>query len=165
MVDNDGRNAISWACSGGHHVVVDYLIKHDPKGVDKVDVDGWAPLAWATFTEAPELMQTLLRSGLVDVNKKDKNGRSVLSHVAGYGYLAVVKILLSVGGIEVDSEDNNGRTPLIYRKDASGNQLEDFYIRTKITEHLQATPISITRTTFNFEMSSREPLGRYRYFE
>ncbi len=33
--DGNGRNALSWAYGGGHYQVVEYLIKHDPKGIDK----------------------------------------------------------------------------------------------------------------------------------
>lgn len=42
---NDGGNPLSWACSGGHHQVVEYLLKYDHDGADAQDVDGWASLA------------------------------------------------------------------------------------------------------------------------
>ena len=43
--DKDGRSAISWACSGVHYEVANYLIKYDHNGVDYEIIDGWTHLA------------------------------------------------------------------------------------------------------------------------
>jgi ankyrin repeat protein len=45
--DVDLRNALSWACEGGHDKTVKVLIKYDCPGADDEDVNGWTPLAWA----------------------------------------------------------------------------------------------------------------------
>ncbi|EOA87750.1 uncharacterized protein SETTUDRAFT_168894 [Exserohilum turcica Et28A] len=93
--DKDLRNAISWACQGGHTDTLRILLKNKCGGEDDVDIDGWTPLLWALFDRSPATVETLLSSRRVQIDRQDSYGRTALIWAASYGYLDVVQLLVS----------------------------------------------------------------------
>jgi ankyrin repeat protein len=93
--DNDLRNAISWACQGGHTDTLRTLLKNKCGGEDDVDVDLWTPLLWALFIRSPATVEALLSTRRVNIDYQDGYGRTALIWAASYGYLDVVQLLVS----------------------------------------------------------------------
>lgn len=120
-LDNDRRNAISWAAQQPQPTILHYLVKHGREGADVEDRWGWTPLSWALNPPGyPDNVSVLIQSGYINVNRKDEQGRSALSFAAGYGVTAVVRLLCRTKGIEFDSRDRDERTPLSHAA-AAGN--------------------------------------------
>ncbi|KAJ6284193.1 hypothetical protein J3E71DRAFT_377760 [Bipolaris maydis] len=90
----DLRNAISWACQGGHTDTLRILLKNNCGGEDDVDVDTWTPLLWALFDRSPATVEVLLSSQRVQIDRQDGYGRTALIWAASYGYLDVVQLLI-----------------------------------------------------------------------
>lgn len=97
--DNDKRNAISWACAGGHHEVLVKLLDRKCPGVDVEDIDGWTPLAWAIQTDSPDTVQALIDSKQVEIEKRDRGKRTALAWAIAYGHPRVIDVLLRAGAI------------------------------------------------------------------
>ena len=92
--DGDLRNAISWACQGGHTNTLRTLLKNKCEGEDDVDIDTWTPLLWALFVRSPATVEVLLSSRRVQIDRQDGYGRTALIWAASYGYLDVVQLLV-----------------------------------------------------------------------
>ena len=130
-VDNDQRNAISWASAGGHLETLLMLLKFNCPGVDVKDVWGWAPLAWAIQNNSPRTVETLVSNRFVDVEQKDDSGRSALSWAVEYGHLEVVRTLLQADA-DPSSTDEAGMTPLATAEKFGRTEISEeilYYIR------------------------------------
>jgi len=125
QMDNNGRNAISWAAKSSGatkdpdqygQCVLEYLIEKCPDGADSRDKDGWSPLAWALDRPGyPEAVRILIEKGRADVNQRDEtSGRSVLAWAASEGFTQIVKYLLGLPHLDKNATDNDGRSPLSY---------------------------------------------------
>lgn len=110
--DHDKRNAISWACGGGHADALRVLLDHGCPGVDDEDADGWAPLAWAVHNDVPEVVRILVSTagGRVDVDRRDPNGKTALYWAVDYGHAPVVRALLREGA-DLGLASSEGQTP------------------------------------------------------
>ncbi|XXH02007.1 hypothetical protein Hte_008372 [Hypoxylon texense] len=111
--DHNRRNAISWACGGGHPDALRVLLLSCPAGgggVDDADADGWAPLAWAAHNDAPGMIRALAATGRVDVDRRDPNGKTALYWAVDYGHAPMVRALLREGA-DPALASREGQTP------------------------------------------------------
>ncbi|KAF6527447.1 hypothetical protein HZS61_010491 [Fusarium oxysporum f. sp. conglutinans] len=114
-VDDDKRNAISWASGGGHHHVLVKLLDGGCPGVDTKDIDGWTPLAWAIQTDSSDTVRVLVNDEEVQLERRDGGGRTALSWAVEYGHAKVVKVLLQAGA-DPEAKSNRGSTPISIAK-------------------------------------------------
>lgn len=108
--DKDGRNALHWACAGGHDDIVFRLLEYPEvrEHLDSTDNAAFTPLLSATAKGSVPIIKRLLHLG-ADVSKVNNTGASVLHLVKGRS--EVLKVLLPhVSSVNI--RDNLGITPL-----------------------------------------------------
>ncbi|KAF4336802.1 hypothetical protein FBEOM_9336 [Fusarium beomiforme] len=121
-VDNDKRNAISWASARGHHEVLVKLLKAGCPGIDDEDIDNWTPLAWAIQTDSSDTVQALVSDERAQLERRDGGGRTALSWAVEYGHLEVVKVLLRAGA-DHQTRSIRGNTPSMIAKQFGRNDM------------------------------------------
>lgn len=159
-VDNQGRNAISWAANSrkatlgnnGGESVLEYLVKRYPGAVDVQDANGWSPLAWALDRPGYlDAVKILLEVGHANVNQYDHVfNRSILSWASSEGFVHIVRYLLQVPGVEKNQLSQDGRTPLSYAAangmfEAVQALLDDKDVLTNIPDCQGRTPVQWAR--------------------
>ncbi|OCK76186.1 hypothetical protein K432DRAFT_437179 [Lepidopterella palustris CBS 459.81] len=102
--DAEGRNIISWACSGGHAQTLKSLIRMGCPGIDDED--------------SLDTVETLVSSGLVDIERTDRGGRTALTWAAVYGYLDVVQNVGNGGSIPLSLAKAYGHADVIQELEA-----------------------------------------------
>lgn len=100
-IDNDKRNAISWACGGGHCDVFVELLERGYQGGFTEDFDGRTPLAWAIQKDAADTIQVLINSKPYENKRRDRAVRTTLCQA----WINNVE-LFSDAGVDPQSESN-----------------------------------------------------------
>ena len=129
--DNTGRNAYSWAASGGHNDAINLLLRYALPGIDEEDEYLWTPLFWALEAPTSSTVETLIRTKKINVNHRDHSGRTALSWTVAYGNEKILRILLDAPVIDPLIPDQHGLTALDWaRKDKDRSSitsiLEDY---------------------------------------
>lgn len=99
---SEGKTLLHVAASGGHDVVIDYLLSLIPNPDSKEDLinlpddRGFTPLINATVSESDQIMTTLLQHG-ADVDAVNEDGAAAVHFAAGDGTLSRLDILTNAG--------------------------------------------------------------------
>jgi ankyrin repeat protein len=106
------------AASGGHAVIVDYLLSlvKSSNGrknlVNAVDDRGFTPLINATVSESDTIVSSLIQNG-VDVNAVNKDGAGAIHFAAGDGSLSRL-ILLTNAGANIEAMSQSGKISVYF---------------------------------------------------
>lgn len=115
----DDRHPLHWACSGGHHVVVDYLLTVYNVPVDDADDSGWTPLIIASSAGHEDIVATLLRRE-ANPNKRTKQGQTALHYAASRNRFRIAEMLISCNAKLDVADETTSATPL-HRAASKGN--------------------------------------------
>ncbi|KAH0599448.1 hypothetical protein MHUMG1_02236 [Metarhizium humberi] len=111
-IDDDGREAISYAASAGSKEVVELLLSQNGVDANQRDEMNRTPLMYAAAAGSKEVVELLLSQNEVNANQRDGINQTPLMCAAAAGSKEVVELLLSQDGVDADHEDQEGRTPL-----------------------------------------------------
>jgi len=115
----DERQPLHWACSGGHDVIVDYLLSVCNVPVDDADDSGWTPLIIASSAGHEEIVATLLRRD-ANPNKRNATGQTALHYAASRNRFNIAEMLIS-NNAEVDVADFTTLATPLHRAASKGN--------------------------------------------
>lgn len=115
----DERQPLHWACSGGHDVVVDYLLNVCNVPVDDADDSGWTPLIIASSAGHENIVKTLLQCD-ADPNKTTSTGQTALHYAASRNRFKIAEMLLSCN-CDIDVADSTTLATPLHRAASKGN--------------------------------------------
>lgn len=104
------RNALHWACIGGHPEVVNTLIAHNAD-VNCMDRTNVTPIIRAAICGSVAIVEALVKAG-ADVNQCDRLQSSALHYASFHGHQQVVSVLIKAGSVAHNSTIFGQGTPL-----------------------------------------------------
>ena len=104
------RNALHWACMGGHYDVVSLLLQHFID-VNCVDRDNVTPIIRAAMAGDRDIVVALLETG-ANVNQFDRLHSSALHYASFHGHKHVVTALIKAGCVANNTAIFGQGTPL-----------------------------------------------------
>jgi len=119
MKFQDERQPLHWACSGGHDVVVDYLLSVCNVPVDDADDSGWTPLIIASSAGHENIVADLLRRD-ANPNKRTSTGQTAIHYAASRNRFKIAEMLISCNCDINVADDTTSATPL-HRAASKGN--------------------------------------------
>jgi 26S proteasome non-ATPase regulatory subunit 10 len=119
MKFQDERQPLHWACSGGHDVIVDYLLSVCNVPVDDADDSGWTPLIIASSAGHDNIVKTLLQRD-ANPNKTTATGQTALHYAASRNRFKIAEMLISCNCDVNVADDTTSATPL-HRAASKGN--------------------------------------------
>jgi len=119
MKFQDERQPLHWACSGGHDVIVDYLLSVCNVPVDDADDSGWTPLIIASSAGHDNIVAELLRRN-ADPNKTTSTGQTALHYAASRNRFKIAEMLISCNCDVNAADETTSATPL-HRAASKGN--------------------------------------------
>ncbi|XP_067648869.1 uncharacterized protein [Haliotis asinina] len=122
--DNDCKNALHWACKGGHESMWECVLKQYGKSIRRVKI---RLLIDAAFGGKKDLCEFLICIG-ANASGHIK-GNSVLHFAVLGGDMNVVKYLLSQDNIDINCWGEAGMTPLMTSAMHGRRELFDFLVR------------------------------------
>ena len=105
-----GQTLMHWAASGGHEVVVNWLLSEKNVNPDSKDSYDMTPLSYAVSEGHEAVVNLLLRKG-ANPNLKAESGRSPLSRAVVNGHETIVSLLLAKGA-DPNLQAESGQSPL-----------------------------------------------------
>ncbi|XP_046575390.1 ankyrin repeat, PH and SEC7 domain containing protein secG-like [Haliotis rubra] len=108
-VDNDCKNALHWACEGGHAGMVECVLQQYRININ---ARGMHPLMQAAHGGYRDVVEFLVCTGS-NVSQVDDEGNNVLHFACRGGQLDIVKYLVSQGSVDINSSNKHGKTPLM----------------------------------------------------
>jgi 26S proteasome non-ATPase regulatory subunit 10 len=116
--DEDERQPLHWACTGGHVELCRLLIDRGAR-VDAQDESGWTALHIASSAGREQIVDILLTNSdgaalEALVNEQTETGQTALHYASSKGHTSIVERLLSLDGVvaRVELSDNQGQTAL-----------------------------------------------------
>ncbi|KAI5465082.1 ankyrin repeat-containing domain protein [Mariannaea sp. PMI_226] len=122
MLGRDGRNALSFACSGGHDNIVNGLLRWNTINADKPNNSEATPFFWAVGGGHHSIISNLARLYNVNINHQDRIGRTAIPWASGDKMADTLVRLLKIPSIYVNIKDKKGISPLLW---AAGNGCVD----------------------------------------
>jgi len=127
-VDDDGRTAVHWACSGGHASLVSKLLealeKEHRGGAQEIvrmcDETGWTPLHSAASAGHASVVQVLLTYG-ADAAAKNDYGATPLHYNKGIAEIVQALVAVLADGRLANASDKTQSTPF-HRAVAAGSR-------------------------------------------
>ncbi|KAK2170598.1 hypothetical protein NP493_1148g00016 [Ridgeia piscesae] len=89
------RNALHWACVGGHFEVAELLLAHSVD-VNSTDRDNMTPIIQAAMSGWTDIVKMLIDNG-ANVNQLDRMHSSALHYAAFHGRTQIVTLLIKAG--------------------------------------------------------------------
>ncbi|XP_046557556.1 ankyrin repeat domain-containing protein 50-like [Haliotis rubra] len=123
-VNNDGKNALHWACKGGHVGMLKCVLQQYRKNVNDRKI---RLLALAAYSGQKDLCEFLVCMG-TNVSGHYQ-GRNALDFACRGGHVDVVKYLLSQGCVDINSRRKDGKTPLMGTASVGRRVAFDFLVR------------------------------------
>ncbi|XP_046558351.1 ankyrin repeat and KH domain-containing protein mask-like [Haliotis rubra] len=124
-VDNDCKNALHWACKGGHVGMVDcVLLKY------RININAWSmqPLLQAAQRGYRDVVEFLVCTGS-NVSQGDDVGNNVLHFACRGRQLELVKYLVSQGSVDINSSNKHGNTPLMEAASRGHKDVFEFLVK------------------------------------
>jgi len=115
----DERQPLHWACSGGHAIIVDYLLSVCNVPVDDADDSGWTPLLIASSAGHDGIVTTLLRQD-ADPNKRNATGQTALHYAASRNRFNIAEMLI-LNNADIDVADFTTKATPLHRAASKGN--------------------------------------------
>jgi len=115
----DERQPLHWACSGGHHVIVEFLLNKCNVPVDDADDSGWTPLLISSSAGHDGIVASLLHKD-ADPNTKNANGQTALHYAASRNRFNIAEMLISHNA-EIDAADFTTKATPLHRAASKGN--------------------------------------------
>ncbi|XP_067648871.1 ankyrin repeat domain-containing protein 50-like [Haliotis asinina] len=128
QVNDDGNNALHFACRGGHLDVVKYLLSHTSVDINRNGNMGRTPLMVAVIYGYRDVCELLMQNG-ADVSHVDDNGDNVLHLACKGGQMDVVKYLLSQASVDINTRGKGALTPLMVAVTYGHNDVFKFLMR------------------------------------
>ena len=119
MKFQDERQPLHWACSGGHDVIVDYLLCVCNVPVDDADDSGWTPLIIASSAGHENIVKILLQKD-ADPNKTTSTGQTALHYAASRNRFKIAEMLISCN-CDINVADNTTSATPLHRAASKGN--------------------------------------------
>mmetsp|Transcript_78221 Transcript_78221/g.135668 ORF Transcript_78221/g.135668 Transcript_78221/m.135668 type:complete len:235 (-) Transcript_78221:22-726(-) len=110
LKDEDARTALHRACAGGHHAVVEYLVRSGAD-VNTEDDEGWTPLHSCASKGDSALVDMLLERN-ADPDAATSSKAVALHLAASKGHMDVLRSLLAANA-KKGSRDRQGATPFL----------------------------------------------------
>lgn len=115
----DERQPLHWACSGGHDIIVEYLLNVCNAPVDEADDSGWTPLIIAS-SAGRENIVCLLLSKNADPNNRTATGHTAIHYAASRNRYKIAEMLVSAQA-NLDVQDNTALATPLHRAASKGN--------------------------------------------
>ncbi|XP_067660182.1 putative ankyrin repeat protein RF_0381 [Haliotis asinina] len=113
LVDDEDRNILHLACTGGNVDVVKYVLMQKIVSVNSQDKYGWTPAMKAAFSNSNDVFGVLVeaRADLVLVNDE----KETILHVACQGgNVDIIQYLLTKDIVDIDRQDESDWTPVMH---------------------------------------------------
>lgn len=115
----DERQPLHWACSGGHDIIVEYLLNICNAPVDDPDDSGWTPLIIASSAGRDNIVRLLLERK-ADPNNKTTTGHTALHYAASRNRFKIAELLVAAGA-GLDAQDHTTLATPLHRAASKGN--------------------------------------------
>ncbi|XP_057310424.1 26S proteasome non-ATPase regulatory subunit 10-like [Hydractinia symbiolongicarpus] len=115
----DERQPLHWACSGGHDVIVEYLLTTCNVPVDNPDDSGWTPLIIASSAGRDNIVAELLRRHS-NPNSRTSTGHTALHYAASRNRYKIAEMLVS-SDADLNAQDYATSATPLHRAASKGN--------------------------------------------
>lgn len=115
----DERQPIHWACSGGHEIIVEYLLNVCCSPVDEADDSGWTPLIIASSAGRDNIVKLLLERK-ADPNNLTATGHSALHYAASRNRYHIAELLVAANA-DLNAQDTVSLATPLHRAASKGN--------------------------------------------
>jgi len=115
----DERQPLHWACSGGHDIIVEYLLNVCNAPVDEPDDSGWTPLIIASSAGRENIVKMLLDKD-ANPNNLTATGQSALHYAASRNRYRIAELLVA-SSAELNVQDQTSFATPLHRAASKGN--------------------------------------------
>ncbi|XP_065337937.1 uncharacterized protein LOC135938275 isoform X1 [Cloeon dipterum] len=128
LVNNEGSNALHFACEGGNLDVLELLLSLGTIDLNAKNKDGNTVLHLAAEKSNLQITQYLLGSGQVSVDERDKRGSTAFHLAAKFARVEMCKLLLT-GGADLYTESDNEVNALMMACNGKNWEVLDFLLQ------------------------------------
>jgi len=115
----DERQPLHWACSGGHDIIVEYLLNVCNAPIDEPDDSGWTPLIIASSAGRDNIVRLLLQQN-ADPNNRTSIGQTALHYAASRNRYKIAELLVAAEAA-LNVQDNSTQATPLHRAASKGN--------------------------------------------